>query len=309
MLLACLLCVLFISCSSKPDVNTLVMIIESSPTNLDPRVGLDAQSERIDDLIFDDLLTRDAHLNVTPGLAERWDIPDPQTYIFHLHHGVKFHDGRALTARDVKWTFDSLLQGKIRSTKSAVYRFVDHIEAADDDTVIFHLKEPFATLLWNLSDGAIGIVPYGSGDEISRQPIGSGPFRFVSAEQDKEVVIARNDDYWGRKAKIPQVKFIVVPDTTTRALELRKGSADLAINALTSDMVLTLEHDPNLAVDACTRHGPRVHGVQSARPDSEGCAGSAGAGVCHRSRSHAGIPIARIWPAGEQRSASGKLGL
>jgi len=247
--LACgaLLAVL-LSCASKPDPNTLVMIIESSPTNLDPRVGLDAQSERIDDLIFDDLLTRDAHLNVLPGLAERWEIPDPKTYVFHLHHGVKFHDGRPLTARDVKWTFDSLLQGRIRSTKSAVYRFVDHIDATDDYTVTFHLKEPFATLLWNLSDGAIGIVPDGSGDEVSRQPIGSGPFRFVSAEPDKEVVIARNDDYWGTKAEIPRVRFIVVPDTTTRALELRKGSADIAINALTSDMVLTLEHDPNLAV-------------------------------------------------------------
>ena len=237
-----------LSCSSKPDPNTLVMIIESSPTNLDPRVGLDAQSERIDDLIFDDLLTRDSHLNVQPGLADRWEIPDPRTYVFHLHHGVKFHDGRPLTARDVKWTFDSLLQGKIRSTKSAVYRFVDRIDATDDYTVTFHLKEPFATLLWNLSDGAIGIVPYGAGDEISRQPIGSGPFRFISAEQDKEVVIARNDDYWGTKAEIPRVRFIVVPDTTTRALELRKGSADIAINALTSDMVLTLERDQNLAV-------------------------------------------------------------
>src|SRR5204863_9607405 len=112
--------------------------------------------------------------------------------------------------------------------------------------LVFHLKEPFATLLWNLSDGAIGIVPYGSGDEISRQPIGSGPFRFVSAEQDKEVVIARNEDYWGLKAQLPRVRFIVVPDTTTRALELRKGSADIAINALTSDMVLTLQRESNL---------------------------------------------------------------
>src|SRR5882724_4057760 len=163
---AALLLFATLSCSSKADPETLVMIIESSPTNLDPRVGLDAQSERIDDLIFDDLLTRDAHLNVAPGLAERWEIPDPLTYIFRLHHGVRFHDGRLLTARDVKWTFDSLLQGKIRSTKSAVYRFVDHIDARDDYTVVFHLKEPFATLLWNLSDGAIGIVPYGSGDEI-----------------------------------------------------------------------------------------------------------------------------------------------
>ena len=157
-----------LSCSGKPDPNTLVMIIESSPTNLDPRVGIDAQSERIDNLIFDDLLSRGDNLDVAPGLAERWEIPDPLTYIFHLHQGVKFHDGRPLTSRDVKWTFDSLLQGKIRSTKTAVYRFVDHIDAPDDFTVIFHLKEPFATLLWNLSDGAIGIVPYGSGDEVSR---------------------------------------------------------------------------------------------------------------------------------------------
>ena len=123
-----------LSCSSKPDASTVVMIIESSPTNLDPRVGIDAQSERIDELIFDALLTRDEHLNVQPGLAESWNIPDPLTYVFHLHSGVKFHDGRPLTARDVKWTFDSLVQGKIRSTKASTYRFVSHIDAPDDST-------------------------------------------------------------------------------------------------------------------------------------------------------------------------------
>src|SRR5438045_631876 len=149
-----------ISCYSKPDANTLVMIIESSPTNLDPRIGIDAQSERIDNLIFDDLLSRGEDLNVAPGLAERWEIPDSLTFIFHLHREAKFHDGRPLTSRDVKWTFDSLLQGKIRSTKAATYKFVDRIDAPDDATVIFHMKEPDATLLWNLSDGAIGIVPY-----------------------------------------------------------------------------------------------------------------------------------------------------
>ncbi len=238
-----------LSCSSKPDPNTLVMIIESSPTNLDPRVGIDAFSERIDSLIFDDLLSRGDDLNVAPGLAERWEIPDPLTYVFHIHRGVKFHDGRPLTSRDVKWTFDSLLQSKIRSTKAAVYRFVDHIDAPDDATVIFHLKEQNATLLWNLSDGAIGIVPYGSGDEMTQHPIGSGPFRFVSAETDRDVLIERNDDYWGGAAKLAQVRFAVVPDETTRALELRKGSGDVTINSLTPDTVFTLTRDPQLAVE------------------------------------------------------------
>jgi peptide/nickel transport system substrate-binding protein len=237
-----------LACSSKPAANTLVMIIESSPTNLDPRVGIDAQSERIDNLLFDDLLERDEHLNVRPGLAERWETPNPLTYIFHLHSGVKFHDGSPLTSRDVKWTFDSLLTGKIRSTKSSSYSAVDHIDTPDERTVVFHLKEPLATLLWRMSDGAMGIVPYGTLGEITQHPIGSGPFRFISAEPDKEVVLERNNDYWGAKAKLQRVRFMVVPDTTTRALELRKGSADLAINALTPDMVFTLERESKLQV-------------------------------------------------------------
>jgi len=239
---------MFTSCSPRPDTKTLVMLIESSPTNLDPRVGLDGQSERIDNLIFDDLLERDEHLNVKPGLADRWDIPDPLTYVFHLHPGVKFHNGAPLTSRDVKWTFDSLLGGKIRSTKSAAYRLVDRIEAPDDLTVIFHLKEPYATLLWNLSDGVIGIVPSGSLSEISDHPIGSGPFRFVSAEPDKEIVLERNEEYWGQKARLERVRFAIVPDMTTRALELRKGTADIAINSLTPDMVVTLQKEPKLSV-------------------------------------------------------------
>jgi len=238
-----------LSCSNKPDTNTLVMLIESSPANLDPRIGVDAQSERIDNLIFDDLLSRGDNLDVAPGLAERWEVPDPLTYIFHLRHGVKFHDGRPLTARDVKWTFDSLLRATIRSAKGAAYRFVDSITAPDDFTVIFHMKEPDAALLWNLSDGAMGIVPFGSESEVAIHPVGSGPFKFVSSETDKEVVIERNNEYWGERAKLLRVRFAVVPDATTEALELRKGTGDLTINALTPDTVLTLQREPSLAVE------------------------------------------------------------
>lgn len=240
-----------LACSSKPDPNTLVMLIESSPTNLDPRVGVDAQSERIDNLIFDDLLSRGDNLDVAPGLAERWEIPDPLTYIFHLHHGVKFHDGSSLTSRDVKWTLDSLIAGKIRSAKAAAYRFVDRIDAPNDFTVVLRMKEPDAALLWNLSDGAMGIVPFGSGEEISRTPIGSGPFRFVSAEIDKEVVVARNGNYWGERPKLSRVRFAIVPDATTQALELRKGSGDVIINgSFPPDTVLTLRREPSLAVES-----------------------------------------------------------
>jgi len=237
------------TCARKPDPNTLVMIIESSPTNLDPRVGIDAQSERIDELLFDALVKRDEHFNLQPSLATSWDVPDPLTYVFRLRSGVRFHNGQPLTSRDVKWTFDSTINGTIRTAKASSYRFVDHIDAPDDATVIFHLKEPWASLLWNVSDGAIGIVPYGSKGEVTTHPIGSGPFRFVSAAQDKDVVVERNPDYWAVEPHVSRVLFTVVPDPTTRALELRKGSADIAINALSADTVLTLRSVPKLQIE------------------------------------------------------------
>jgi peptide/nickel transport system substrate-binding protein len=248
LLLPAVFLLLATSCAKKPDADTLVMIIESSPTNLDPRVGIDAQSQRIGELIFDSLVRRDEHFEMRPWLAVSWEIPDPLTYVFHLHKNVYFHDGQPLTSRDVKWTLDSLLTGKIRSSRAATYNKIDHIDAPDDYTVVFCLKEPMASLLWNLSDGAIGIVPYGSGEDFNKHPIGSGPFRFVNAQQDKEVVVERNPDYWETPAKLQRVEFRVIPDATTRALELRKHSADIAINSLTADTVLVLRNDPGLAV-------------------------------------------------------------
>jgi peptide/nickel transport system substrate-binding protein len=95
----------------------------------------------------------------------------------------------------------------------------------------------------------MGIVPAGSGEEMTQHPIGSGPFKFVSAETDREVVIERNDDYWGGKARLARVRFAVVPDATTEALELRKGSGDVTINSLTPDTVYTLARDPHLGVE------------------------------------------------------------
>jgi peptide/nickel transport system substrate-binding protein len=154
-----------------------------------------------------------------------------------------------MTSTDVKWTLDSLLSGRIRSAKTSAYRYVDRVEAPDDFTLIIRLKEPYAALLWNLSDGALGVVPQGSGEELARRPIGTGPFRFVSETPDRDVVIVRNDQYWGKRAGVERVLFKVVPDATTRALELRKGSADAEINALPGDMVPTLARQPRLVVE------------------------------------------------------------
>jgi peptide/nickel transport system substrate-binding protein len=243
------LCLAMAGCAGqKPDPKTAVMLIESSPLNLDPRVGTDAQSERIGELIFEGLVRRDDNFELRPRLAESWEIPDPLTYIFHLRHDVRFHDGRQMTSADVKWTLDSLLGGQMRSAKASAYRYVDRIETPDEFTVVIRLKEPYAALLWNVADGAMGVVPKGSGEELARKPIGTGPFRFVSQAQDRQVIVERNEQYWGKRAGLERVCFNVVPDATTRALELRKGSGDVEINALPGDMVVALEKQRQLVV-------------------------------------------------------------
>jgi peptide/nickel transport system substrate-binding protein len=100
------------------------MVIESSPTNLDPRIGTDGQSEHIDSLIFDSLVRRDEHFNVQPWLAQSWETPDPLTYIFHLRSGVRFQDGRPLTSKDVQWTSIPSSPAKVPTVKSQAYRNV-----------------------------------------------------------------------------------------------------------------------------------------------------------------------------------------
>lgn len=234
---------------STPPTNTVVMLIENSPNSLDPRVGTDAAAERIDPLIFDSLVQRNEHFGLDPDLALSWQTPDPLTYIFHLRSGVHFQDGRPLTSRDVKWTLDSVLNGTIISIKAGAYKNISSVDAPDPTTVIIHLSQPDPALLWNLCNSAIGIVPYGSGRSFWQHPIGSGPYRFVSQAVDRDVVLERSSNYWGAPPRIQCIRFAVVPDATTRALELEKGSADVAVNALSPDMVEALKHRSNLVVE------------------------------------------------------------
>ncbi len=232
--------------AAQPDA--VNFLIETMPANLDPRVGTDAQSGHLDSLIFSGLVSRDARMNLAPDLAETWETPDARTYVFHLRHGVHFHDGRPFTSADVKSTFDSIISGRVRTAKRGAFRLVDSISAPDDWTVVFHLREPYASFPWNLIASAVGIVPRGFGADTAQSPIGTGPFRFAGSLQDEEITLKRNPDYFGPTPSISGVRFRIVPDAIVRALELRKGTADLAINSLTPDMVLALGRSSGIEV-------------------------------------------------------------
>lgn len=273
------------------DPSQIIFVIESNPVNLDPRYASDAQSQRIDKLLFDGLVERDAEMNLHGDLAESWNTPDALTYIFHLREGVTFHDGRALTSKDVKATVEFMMNAANRSPKRGAFRMINSIEAPDAETVVFHLKEPAASFLWNMERSAVGIAPADAGPDFSRKPIGSGPYRFVSQSQDDAVVIERNANYFRAEADpqlpgklnaqaqslqsaqvgsisappvtvaknvqqstmhIERVTFRIVPDAIVRALELRKGSADIEVSSLSPDMIPVLAKQADLAVSERT---------------------------------------------------------
>lgn len=244
-------------CSSNatPDPSQLTFLLESNPTNLDPRYATDTQSQHLDSLLFNGLLERDPQMKLRGDLAESWETPDALTYIFHLRKDLRFHDGRPLTSADVKATFEFIMNPANKSPKRGAFRMVTAIEAPDPATIIFRLKEPYASFTSNLLRATTGIVPANASADFSRHPIGSGAFRFVSQSQDDEVIVERNPDYFrlpssdsGGAGLISRVRFRIVPDAIVRALELRKGSADIEVTSLTPDIIPVLARQPTLAV-------------------------------------------------------------
>ena len=225
------------------------MVIESSPTNLDPRVGVDAQSERIDELIFDSLVRRDEHFDLQPWLAERWEMPDPLTYIFHLRQGrAASTTVSSLTSRDVKWTFDSLIQGKLRSPKSSTYALVSERGRArrrnrdlpPEAALRAALVEPVGCRHRHRA------LRQRRGLQSPSHRLWAVPLRQRAAGQERHS--GAQSRLLGDSAKLERVEFKVIPDATTRALELRKQSADVAINSLVADTVVALQRDPHLTV-------------------------------------------------------------
>ena len=253
------LLVLVTACSpTVKDPRTLTFLIESSPNNLDIRQGTDSQSERIGELIYDPLVRKDAHFNLQPWLATSWERPDPLTWIFHLHSNVRFHDDHPLTAADVAWSIRSMTNGAIITAKGGAFKAITSVETPDPLTVIVRTSTPQPSMLFNLSDGLFGVVEAGAARDEGLHPIGSGPFRFVSQVQDKEVLVDRNPTYWAGapSTTIEHVRFQVVPDTITAALEIKNGSADVESNLLTMDMVHALAAEPRLRIS--TGAGARV---------------------------------------------------
>ena len=182
------------------------------------------------------------------GLGENMD---GARWRFHLRPGVHFHDGSTFDAGDVVWTFNTLLDGSVASSKSGAFPFLERVVEIDPATVDFELKTPFGALLPNLTS-YLGIVPAGTTPEqMNRTPVGTGPFRFVARTADT-VELRAFDDYYLGRPHLDRVVLREIPEATVRVLELRKGSVQLVVNALPPDVVPLFRADPNFQVPTAT---------------------------------------------------------
>ena len=227
-----------------PPPGSIVVGMTNSALDLDPRVAADEASQKVHQLLYNTLVRIDENLKIVPDVAESFEQTDPLTYVATLRRGVRFHNGRELTAADVVYTFRSLIDPDFRG-RTGAYRLLGAVDALDPYTVRFTLKEPFASFPINL---VMGIVQDGSGAANSRQPIGTGPFKLASFVPDDRVVLLPFDDHYRGRPKNDGLVLKVVPDDTMRGLELRKGTVDLVVNDIAPDIVAQLQKDGRLKV-------------------------------------------------------------
>jgi len=258
------------ACTRTPPLppGAIVVGMTNSALDLDPRVATDEASQKVQQLIFSTLMRIDDNLKIAPELAESLEQPDPVTYIARLRRGVKFQNGRELTANDVLYTFRSLIDPDFRG-RTAAYRQLGSIDAIDEYTVKFTLKEPYASFPINF---VMGIVQDGSGAANSRQPIGTGPYRLSSFVPDDQVVLTPFEGYFKGPPKNAGLVLKVIPDETMRGLELRKGAVDLVVNDLAPDIAAQLQKEGKLEVVTAPGTdyaylGMNLHDPALAKPD------------------------------------------
>ncbi len=224
---------------TKAAENTLTLAIETDPINIDPRFGTDVNSVRVHQLVTNGLIRKDPSANLVPDLAERWENPDDKTYIFYLRKGIKFHDGTELTAEDVKYTYESIMDPEMNSPKAAAYNKIDSIEILDPYTIKFTLQEVFSPFLIEMAQQ---IIPQKAAEKqeektFTANVIGTGPFKLVEWTHDEQLVFETNPEYYEGAPKIEKLVLKIIPDDTVRFLELKQGNVDLVQNAIPPDMV------------------------------------------------------------------------
>ncbi|MEA4934641.1 MAG: ABC transporter substrate-binding protein, partial [Lawsonibacter sp.] len=219
------------SSADATSANTLRVVLNSEPSNLDPHNNTRLTAWAVQEEIFDKLVTKDENGNIQPDLASSWKQIDDLTWQFKLRDDVTFHDGSKLTSADVVFSFQRACSAS--GSQTFFFQFdPDNIKAVDDYTVNVATKQPFAAVLNYLASARGAILCKSAvesmGDEAyGRAPVGSGPYKVDNWTTGNSIVLTRNDNYWGDKPACSKIEFRFITEATNRAIELETGGADI----------------------------------------------------------------------------------
>lgn len=248
---------------ARGEGGTFVFGTAGDPVKLDPAVVTDGQSFKTCDQVFDTLIAFDGSTTeLKPALARSWDVSaDGLTYTMKLRQGVRFHDGTAFDAMAVKWNFDRWSDDKNPNHVGGDFEYytdvagwpdvIKSVDVVDDYTVKFSLKIPQGPFLLNMALPSFVIISPAS-FELDREnafknPVGTGPFKFVEWVPGDKVVLEKFANYWGEEASVDQVIIRTIPDNAARFLALKAGSIDM-MDGVNTDDAVAARKDRSLSV-------------------------------------------------------------
>lgn len=210
---------------------TLVAAISGEPDRLDPHLTSAYPSFQVLENVYDTLVQPGDDLTFEPALAESWETSeDNLTWTFDLRDGVTWHNGRALVADDVVYSYERIMDEETGAANAYRFEAVESVTAPDDDTVVIELNRPAPNLLASIGAfKGMAIIPREIVEDgsIDTDPVGTGPFRFVSQSPDGEIVLEANEDYWQEGLpRLDGVTFRPIPDPTVQLTNLQTGEVD-----------------------------------------------------------------------------------
>lgn len=247
--------------------NTIIIGLQAEPTSLDPTQITDYNSSRTCMEMYDSLLRfKDGSTELEPGLATEWDVSDDGLeYTFKLRQGVKFHDGTLFDAEAVKFNFERQIDPAHPYHDTGDFAYADftlgmvkEVVVVDEDTVKVVLSEPFAPFLGNIAMHAAAIVSPDAikehGKDISQNPVGTGPFKFVSWDPGVEVILEKFEDCWRGAPQVDKLIFRPIVEDQTRLTELEAGSVDFIVGILPDDLQSLKDNADLLVVEQPGMH-------------------------------------------------------
>ena len=219
---------------------TLTIVRPTDPVSLDSNLETTGPGAWVYYNITEPLLVLDEAGKLQPRLATSWQQLSPTKVRFKLRPSVKFHDGTPFNAAAVKFTIDRAFNEKPGARWASLAGPFAGAEVVDDLTVDISTKEPYGPTLRSLAMAYVGIVSPTAvkkhGENYGRNPVGTGPFKFVEWRTNTSITIEKNNDYWGDKALVDRVVFKVVPEEGARMISLRTGEADMVLIPSPADL-------------------------------------------------------------------------